>query len=136
MTFDRNSPLAKTAPLITLPRMARVVVIDDEELVAESFATALRFAGHEVSVAHDGAAGLRLVTESLPEVVVSDITMPEMDGLAMTAALKAQPATARIPVLLISGNVQPEENACDAFLTKPVNIREMLATVQRLAEKR
>ena len=116
--------------------MARIVVVDDEELVAESFAAALRFAGHEVSVAHDGAEGLRLVTESLPEVVVSDITMPAMDGVAMTAALKAQPATTHIPVLLISGNVQPEKDACDAFLTKPVNVREMLAVVQRLVEQR
>ena len=116
--------------------MIRVIVIDDEELVALSCAVALRAAGCEVSVAHDGASGLRLVTEQRPDVVVSDITMPDMDGLALAAALKAQDATAHIPVLLISGNTQPGEKDCAAFLPKPFVVRDLVDTVKRLAASR
>ena len=116
--------------------MIRVVVIDDEELVAESCAVALRCAGHEVSVAHDGASGLRLVTEQLPDVVVSDITMPDMDGRELAAILKAQPATAHIPVLLISGNTEPDAGSCAAYLAKPFRVAELLTVVERLAKRR
>ena len=115
--------------------MIRVVVIDDEELVAEACAMALRRAGHEVSVAHDGASGLRLINDQLPDVVVSDIVMPDMDGCELAATLRATPATARIPVLLISGNIQPDEKACDAFLPKPFVVRDLLEAVNRLATR-
>ena len=115
--------------------MIRVVVIDDEELVAEACATALRFSGFEVAVAGDGASGLRLIYEQLPDVVVSDIVMPGLDGLELTARLKAQPATAHIPVILVSGNIQPDENTCDAFLPKPFVVRDLVAAIQRLAAR-
>ena len=115
--------------------MIRVVVIDDEELVAEACAAALRFSGFEVALAGDGASGLRLIYEQLPDVVVSDIIMPGLDGLELAARLKAQPATARIPIILISGNIRPDESSCDAFLPKPFVVRDLVAAIQRLAAR-
>lgn len=113
--------------------MARVVVIDDEQLIAEACATALRSIGHDVSIAFDGADGLRLIREFLPDVVVSDIRMSGIDGHQLVAAMKVRPSTAQIPVLLISGHSCGDLQSCDAFLAKPFCVPEFFATVQRLA---
>ena len=78
--------------------MIRVVVIDDEELVAESCAMMLRAAGFEVATAHDGESGLALIRELLPAVVVSDIRMPGIMGDELVSMLKAQPATEPAPM--------------------------------------
>ncbi|HWN94039.1 MAG TPA: response regulator [Methylomirabilota bacterium] len=116
--------------------MARVVVIDDEQLVAEACATVLRAAAHEVSVAHDGESGLRLIRELLPDVVISDIRMPGIDGHQLVATLKAHSATTHIPVLLMSGHCYLDKKSCDAFLAKPFLVSELLATVQCLVLRR
>jgi CheY-like chemotaxis protein len=115
--------------------MARVVVIDDEQLIAEACATVLRATGHKVSVAHDGEGGLRLIRELLPDVVVSDIRMTGIDGYQLASALKAHSTTTHIPVLLMSGHCYADEKSCDAFLAKPFCVPELLATVQRLAAR-
>jgi CheY-like chemotaxis protein len=96
----------------------------------------LRIAGHQVSVATDGESGLRLIRESMPDVVVSDIRMPGIDGHKLVSILRADPATAMIPVLLMSGHGHADKNSCDAFLAKPFPISELLAAVQQLAKRR
>ncbi len=112
--------------------MPRVVVIDDEKLVAEACAAVLRAAGHQVSVAEDGESGARMVAETLPDVVVSDIRMPGLTGYDVVALLKSQPATTNIPVLLISGHGHPDPSCSAAFLPKPFMITELLAAIRRL----
>jgi CheY-like chemotaxis protein len=116
--------------------VAQIVVIDDENLVAEACATALRLAGYQVSVANDGEAGLRLIREILPDVVISDIRMPGIDGHELISQLKTQPATTHIPVILISGHCIAEKGSCDAFLSKPFLVPELLRTVKDLAARR
>lgn len=96
---------------------------------------ALRVAGHQVSVANDGESGIRLVRESLPDVVVSDIRMPGIGGQELVSILKAHSATTHIPVLLMSGHGHADKNSCDAFLAKPFLIPEFLAAVQHLAKR-
>lgn len=116
--------------------MAHIVVIDDEDIVAEACAAVLRRAGYQVSVAHDGESGLSLVLKVLPDVVISDIRMPGISGQELVCILKAQSATTHIPVLLMSGHCQAEENSCDAFLAKPFVVQEFLRTVQHLATRK
>ena len=113
--------------------MPRVVVIDDEQFVAEACAIALRATGCEVSIAHDGESGLRLIQELLPDVVVCDIRMPGISGLEVASLLKAQPATNAIPILLISGHGHPDRKSCDAFLPKPFVVAELISLVKKLA---
>jgi DNA-binding response OmpR family regulator len=116
--------------------VARIVIVDDERLIAEACAAALRAAGYQVSIANDGESGVRLVTEILPDVVVSDIRMPDIDGHELISRLKAQAATTHIPVLLMSGHCQADEKSCDAFLAKPFRVRELLEIVRNLATRR
>jgi CheY-like chemotaxis protein len=115
--------------------MAHVVLVDDEELIAELCAAILRKGGHKVAIAHDGEEGLRLIRQLLPDVVVSDIRMPGIDGHQLARQLKAQSSTTQIPVLLMSGHCLAEKDSCDAFVAKPFRVPEFLATVQRLASR-
>ncbi len=113
----------------------RVVVIDDEKMVAEACAAILRRAGCDVSMAHSGEEGLALIRELLPDVVVCDVRLPGIDGFQVARELKAQAATAQVRVLLMSGHGFAEPNTCDAFLAKPFRVPELIATVQKLAER-
>ena len=115
--------------------MNRVVVIDDEELVAESCAMMLRAAGFEVATAHDGESGLALIRELLPAAVVSDIRMPGLMGDELAALLKAQPATQHIPVLLMSAHGSAAGLQCDGFLSKPFLRPDLIEAVKRLATR-
>ena len=113
----------------------RVVVIDDEEMVADACASILRRFGCDVSVAHNGKEGLGMIREQLPHVVICDIRMPGLDGFQVARELKAQPATARIPIVLMSGHGFAGPNSCDAFLPKPFPVPELVATVKKLAAR-
>jgi CheY-like chemotaxis protein len=114
--------------------MMRVVVIDDEELVAESCAMMLRAAGFEVATALDGYLCLALIRELLPAVVVSDIRMPGIMGDELVSTLKAQPATQQIPVLLMSAHGSPAGIPCAGFLSKPFLRHDLIEAVKRLAK--
>lgn len=111
--------------------MALVVAIDDDETIRELVAAALRFEGYEVMEADNGAAGLALVRDYRPDLVVSDVNMPEMDGLAMLHALRADPAIQATPVILLT-SLQEREHVrsgmavgADDYLTKPIVFAEL-----------
>jgi CheY-like chemotaxis protein len=115
--------------------MVCVVVIDDEEMVAESCAMMLRTAGFEVFTAHDSESGLALIRELIPSVVISDIRMPGITGDELASMLKREPVTQHIPVLLMSGHGSPAGLQCDGFLSKPFLMPELIAAVKKLATK-
>jgi CheY-like chemotaxis protein len=107
--------------------VARILVVDDEP--AQRFALRRIFeqAGHEVTDAGDGAAALRAVRESPPDLVVTDIMMPVMSGHELIRQLRGDPATVAIPILATSGDVHLAAGA-DAVLSKPYK-REHLTNV-------
>ena len=112
--------------------MPRVVVIDDEEMVATLTGAVLGMKGYDVQVATSGQAGLRMILETLPDAVVCDVRMPEVGGEQVIQAMRQQAATNHIPVVLISGQCDARESMLgDAFLQKPFNIAELVATVNR-----
>ncbi|GAA3951024.1 hypothetical protein Aau02nite_86540 [Amorphoplanes auranticolor] len=88
-------------------------------------------AGHEVTEAGNGAAALALVHESPPDLVVTDIMMPVMDGVELIRRLRADPVTAAIPILSVSGDWHLAVNA-DAALAKPYKHAELLAVAEGL----
>ena len=79
----------------------RLLVIDDEPLVADVVAEALRLEGHDVVVAGSGKEGLRLIVQSPPDAVFLDIVMPGMDGIEVLRAIREWHL--RLPVLILSG---------------------------------
>ena len=84
--------------------MARILVVDDEPDERFLLRRLFERAGHEVTEAADGAAALAIARESLPDLVVTDMRMPVMDGAELIRRLRADPATAGIPILASTGD--------------------------------
>jgi DNA-binding response OmpR family regulator len=120
----------------------RVLVADDEDDIRALVALAVRKAGCVVvaSVA-DGAAALDLARAELPELAVLDVSMPGATGLEVCIALRADPATAAIRILLLSAGASPEDVAAglaagaDAYLAKPFQVSGLVRQVHALVAR-
>jgi class 3 adenylate cyclase len=116
----------------------RILVVDDQRTNAEMVSGLLRNLGYEVDVALDGESGLELVRANGPDLVISDILMPRMDGYEFCRRLRANAATHLLPVILVtSADPQTErvkgiEAGADDFIAKPVNWAELFGRVKRL----
>lgn len=84
--------------------MRRLLVVDDSALIRAVARASLEGAGFETIVAESGAEGLELAASDAPDAILLDVVMPELDGPAVLAALRESPATAQIPVILVTGS--------------------------------
>ena len=115
---------------------ARVLVADDNADMREYLARLLRTAGYHVTLVTDGQAALAAVRVGLPDLVISDVMMPRLDGLGLVAAVRADPRTAGVPVLLLSARAGQEASVeglragADDYLVKPFSAVELLARVR------
>ncbi len=113
----------------------RLLVVDDNQAYAEMLRAILARSGYEVGVASSGAEGLDMVRRLRPALILLDLYMTDGDGDAVCRRLKAEPETAGIPVVMMSGGGRKDEEArcvaagCDQFLTKPIRQAELLLAV-------
>jgi CheY-like chemotaxis protein len=114
--------------------MARILVVDDEPDERFLVGRTLKKLGHDVTVAENGAAGLRAAREQVPDLVVTDVMMPVMDGAELIRRLRGDPVTAGIPILAASGDIHLA-GAADAVLAKPYDDRRLVMIVNSLLEK-
>ena len=112
---------------------APVLIIDDDPVLAELVKEILETAGHDTAVAHHAFHGLRLARELQPSVVLCDWVMPDMAGSDVLRALAADPATARIPRVLMTGHGDADQSCADGFLLKPFRPDEMLWMLEQMA---
>jgi signal transduction histidine kinase/CheY-like chemotaxis protein len=130
---------ALDTPPATLPQLAdaspaRVLIADDNADMRDYLARLLGTA-YTVETVADGGAALAAVRERPPDLLLSDVMMPGIDGLALVRALRADPATRRLPVLLLSARAGEEariegiDAGADDYLVKPFSARELLARV-------
>jgi DNA-binding response OmpR family regulator len=114
--------------------MATILIVDDEQPLREILAELLEAEGHRVVVAGDGRQALARVAEDRPDIVVSDVMMPRLNGVKLCQYLKAEPTTAAIPVILLSaaGPTAALGAGADAFLEKPFDLDEVEALVRAL----
>jgi CheY-like chemotaxis protein len=111
--------------------LLKILVVDDEPDLRHLLRRIFERAGHEVAEAGHGTAALELVHASPPDVVVTDIMMPVMDGAELIRRLRADPATAQIPILAATGDPDLAEGA-DAVLPKPYKPDQVLAATNAL----
>ena len=119
----------------------RVLVIDDDEVLRDFLQENLS-AGYRVDTASDGEAGWRKVLSGLPDIVVSDVLMPGMDGIQLLKELKRNPNTNHIPVILLTSQVEFADRmeglaqGADGYLGKPFRLEELDALISNLMANR
>jgi len=118
--------------------MANILVIEDTPANMKLTCLLLESAGHAVSRAPDAETGLTLARAGHPDLILMDIQLPGMDGLAATALLKRDPATAGIPVLALTAMAMKEDQekaraaGCDGYIAKPIRYQELYAAIDAL----
>jgi response regulator RpfG family c-di-GMP phosphodiesterase/signal transduction histidine kinase len=120
----------------------RVLLIEDNADLRSYISRMLTRFGHEVSTAVDGLDGWVHVQNHMPDIVISDIMMPRMDGFELLQKIKATETTSKIPVILITAKSELEskleglEIGADDYLPKPINMRELDARIKNLVKER
>lgn len=115
--------------------MQKILVIEDEAQTREIFSRCLNFEGFFVLTAASGQAGLQLARSHLPDLIVCDIMMPDMDGYQVLSTLRQNPATAAIQFLFLTAKVtmadlrRGMELGADDYLTKPCTVEQLLAAI-------
>lgn len=115
--------------------MGKLLVIDDDSAIRENLMELLAAEGYEVVSAEDGRQGAQLVRQTLPDLVICDIMMPELDGYGVLAALRQDPATATIPFIFLTAKIERSDLrqgmnlGADDYLVKPFTRVELLAAI-------
>lgn len=112
-----------------------IIIVDDDEAMADTCSMLLEAHGFEVSIASSAAEALSRIKGMPHELVISDCAMPEMSGLQLSEKLKEDPATAAMPILLMSGSLRSEiadGSSYNAFLRKPFLAENLLIEVRKL----
>lgn len=119
--------------------MARIVLIDDDLALLDVLGLAFEDAGHDVTTATDGRAGLERIQQVQPDAVVSDVNMPRLDGFALCRSLRE--AGNRVPVVLLTSREGEVDEAlgldlgADDYVTKPFSTRVLLARIAALLRR-
>lgn len=121
--------------------MARILIVEDNLANMKLASLLLRNVGHAVLCAADAETGLTLARTEQPDLILMDIQLPGMDGLAATALLKRDPVTAAIPVVALTAMAMKADQektrvaGCDAYIAKPLRYQELYAVIDALLHK-
>jgi DNA-binding response OmpR family regulator len=121
--------------------MAKVLIVEDEETLARTLADKLRGDGYTAITAHDGEAGLDKIREEHPDLLVLDIMLPKLDGLSLCRIVRRDPATAHIPIIMLTARgtevdkIVGLESGADDYIVKPLALGEFLARVRAVMRR-
>ncbi len=121
--------------------MATILVVDDHSVIQRVLSAQLRKGGFEVVTASSGQEALDRLEEMPIDLAITDIAMPEMDGLTLLKHLRADERFQTLPIIMLTGSGQDEygliaqAEGADEFLTKPTSSRELVETVNQLLKK-
>jgi two-component system cell cycle response regulator DivK len=119
----------------------KVLIVEDNALNMRLFSDLLEASGYETMQCVDGAKAVGLALESSPDLIIMDIQLPEVSGLDITRWLKDDERTAQIPVLAVTAfamrtdEMLVREAGCEGYLSKPIQVRSFLKTVDDLISK-
>ena len=115
----------------------RILIVEDEPVISKFLCDLLRQIGYEVLLAGDGAQAVVLARAEKPDLMLVDIQLPVMDGLAATREIKGNPVTYKIPVIALTGMAMKEDQerilaaGFNDYVAKPVHIRSLLDKIAR-----
>jgi CheY-like chemotaxis protein len=117
--------------------MSRILIVDDEHDIIETLQLILEMEGYAVDTASTGQEAIEKISAIVPDVVLSDVMMPIMNGLELLKRLKAHPEHRAIPVIISSaGSLDAEAlRGSEAFLKKPVDLDVLLRTIARVLRR-
>jgi two-component system, OmpR family, alkaline phosphatase synthesis response regulator PhoP len=120
--------------------MEKILFADDDVEIQVVVKSILTRAGYDTVIAKDGAEALHLAEETNPDLIVLDYVMPVMEGLETCKALKANPKTNHIPVIMVTAYASEKENSLAAgavdFITKPVDKADLLLRIKSILKVR
>jgi DNA-binding response OmpR family regulator len=121
--------------------MTKILIVEDEETLALKLADKLRSEGFNVLSAGDGEDGLEKIRNEHPDLIVLDIMLPKLDGLSLCRIIRRDPATAHIPVIMITARMSEVdkivglESGADDYIVKPIGLGEFLARVRAVMRR-
>ncbi len=119
----------------------RVLLVDDEPNLLMAVEACLRAESYEVIASRSASEALAVLAESVPDIIVSDVRMPGMDGYALARHLRASPRTMLVPIVFLTAKdavddrIEGFRSGVDAYLTKPFETAELLAIVASILER-
>lgn len=120
----------------------RILAVDDSRTMRNLLSAALLQAGFEVDLAEDGEDGLRRLNETSPDVVITDINMPRLDGFGFIEAVRGSPVNRNLPILVLTTESAPELKArartagATGWIVKPFDETKLVAAIERVATPR
>jgi CheY-like chemotaxis protein len=142
LTYVNGQVTFALSPLIRGIPLARKILLADDSVTAQNMGRKiLADAGYEVIAVNNGSAALKKIAELKPDLVILDVYMPGYSGLEVCQRLKESPETARIPVLLTVGKLEPfkpeeaQRVRAEGFIVKPFEASELLGTLSKLEDK-
>ncbi len=121
--------------------MKKILVIEDDRVIRENILKLLKAEGFDVTGAENGALGLNAAVSTLPDVILCDVMMPELDGYGVLVALRSHPVTATVPFVFLTGKAdrsevrQGMELGADDYLTKPFTKAELVGAISSRLKK-
>ena len=133
--------VADESESIRPPRLGQVLVVEDEQDVAELLRYNLNRAGYDVMSAPNGADAVKMARDIVPDVILLDVMVPQLNGWEVCRRLKSDPATQSIPIIMVTGRVEEGDKVlgfelgADDYVTKPFSPRELIARVRAVARR-
>jgi two-component system phosphate regulon response regulator PhoB len=121
--------------------MARILVVEDEQDLADLLAYNLGAEGHQVALVRTGAAAIARLREETPELVLLDLMLPDISGAEVARLVRAQPATRRVPIIIVTARgeeadrVRGLELGADDYVVKPFSVKELMLRVKAVLRR-
>jgi DNA-binding response OmpR family regulator len=119
----------------------KILIVEDNSELLELMRLALKHAGFRTATASNGADALKAAKDAAPDLVVLDLVLPELDGFAVCERLRKNPATAGIPIIVLTGlssefaRLASLEAGADEYVTKPVSPEALVSTIKQLLRR-
>jgi two-component system alkaline phosphatase synthesis response regulator PhoP len=120
------------------PDSTKILIVDDDPAAVELMQYLLQEEGFQTALAVTGVEGLAMAKGERPDLILLDVMLPELDGLQVCQELRADPATAGLPIIMLSAKAQTSDCECgqqagaDLYLTKPIDLTDLIQKVTSL----